>query len=121
MEDAPYNKREIDLHFEEVYHRLDDVNGILRGLSDKVGIQNGNVGNLRAWRTGISMVVGVVSFLVIPLLIYSFNLSQQNLKLDILQEIAKNNTPTTPDEIKDKISSLKAETELLQTKINEMK
>lgn len=85
--DENYSKRELDEHFKDVQKQFEVQNTLLRDLNTKVGIQNGSVGNLKAWRTGITMTIAVLAFLVIPLIIYSFQISQENLKNSILLEI----------------------------------
>lgn len=85
--DDNYSKRELDEHFENVKKQFEGQNKLLYDLNIKVGIQNGSVGNLKAWRTGISMAIAVIAFIVIPLIVYSFQLSQENLKNSILLEL----------------------------------
>lgn len=91
MEEDNYSKRELDEHFKTIGDKLDLNTALTKELGIKVGIQNGSVGNLKAWRTGITMAIGVIAFIVIPLIVYSFQLSQENLKNSILLEI-KNTT-----------------------------
>lgn len=93
MDESNYSKRELDEHFKTLGDKIDDNTNLTRDLNIKVGIQNGSVGNLKAWRTGISMVIAVMAFLVIPLVVYSFKLSQENLKNTILLEIKHINGP----------------------------
>lgn len=87
MEELNYSKRELDEHFKNISEKIEENTELTRALNVKVGIQNGSVGNLKAWRTGITMALGVVSFLVLPLIIYSFKLSQENLKNTILLQL----------------------------------
>lgn len=86
MEDN-YSKRELDDHFRNVNDSIGKVAMDVKELVIKVGIQNGSVGNLKAWRTGTTMAIAVIAFLVIPLVIYSFKLSLDNVKISILSEI----------------------------------
>lgn len=52
-------------------------------------IANGSVGNLKAWRTGISMCIAIIAFIVLPLIVYTFNLSVEKAKQDVLLELKK--------------------------------
>lgn len=89
MNEENYSKRELDEHFKTLLNKIEENTVLTRDLGVKVGIQNGNVGNLKAWRTGISMVIALIAFIVIPLVVYSFTISQENLKNTILLEIKK--------------------------------
>ncbi len=50
---------------------------------------NGRVTALEAWQKGIIMCLALISFAIIPLAIYAYNLGQENLKNEILNEIKK--------------------------------
>lgn len=86
-----YSNREIDAVVKNLENKMDGYHTEtvmeIQKLGVKVDKTNGSVGNLKAWRTGITMVVAVIAFVVIPLIIYSFQLSQENLKNTILLEI----------------------------------
>lgn len=84
-----YSKREQDdfrTHTKESLERIENEVGEVKAQTIKT---NGNVGSLKAWRTGLAMCMALVSFIIIPLIIYSFRLSQDNLKQSILLEIRK--------------------------------
>lgn len=66
MNDKPYSKREMDAHFTEIKDSLTQ-------LKQLVGIANGRTGKLEKWRAFISGGVAIVSFIVIPLIVYIFN------------------------------------------------
>lgn len=96
MEDN-YSKREMDEHFKDVRERFDKQDVFLQrldknveGVNIKVGIQNGRVAKLESWRTGLIMAGAACVFLmgiIISLVVYSFQLSQNNLKNTILLEL----------------------------------
>ena len=90
-----YSKREIDSQIGNLTKTITDYHTetvtSINLLTEQVKKTNGSVGSLKAWRTGIGMVVGVIAFIVIPLVIYSFNLSQENLKTTILLEMKNQN------------------------------
>lgn len=75
-----YSKREIDNFMKE-------INDTLKRIETQTLKTNGSVISLKGWRTGLAMCISVVAFVVIPLVVYSFNLSQENLKQSILLEI----------------------------------
>jgi hypothetical protein len=73
-----YTKRELDDHFQI-------VNGKLDIITDRVNNTNGRVKKLEMWRFGIVMAGSVVTFIVIPLLLYIYfdKLSQIQDNIDI--------------------------------------
>ncbi len=97
--EADYSKRELDEHFKDINARFDKQDIVLREIKDtgkatdtKVGIQNGRVAKLETWKTGLIMAGIAVVFLfgiIMSLIVYSFQLSQQNLKSDILLQLKK--------------------------------
>lgn len=82
-----YSKRELDEHFRRMNERFDAQDKKLVSIDEQTKKTNGNVGSLKAWRFGITMCLGLIAFLVLPLIIYSFRLSQENLKNTILLEL----------------------------------
>lgn len=85
-----YSKRELDEHFKEVKTGIEDVKTGLKDLNVKVGIQNGRVTKSETWIKGMAMVTTVALFLIgiiISLVVYSFKISQENLKNTILLEV----------------------------------
>lgn len=101
MEDKDYSKRETDEMMKGVHHRFDDIGSTLdnigkdvASLSDKVGIQNGRVSKLESKWIGVTMAGSVAIVLIgmiISLVVYSFKVSQDNLKSTILLEISSIN------------------------------
>lgn len=49
MAEKPYQKREIDHYFSDLFKRLDKQDINLKDISDKVGFQNGRVRKLEDW------------------------------------------------------------------------
>lgn len=66
---------------------MKEINDTLKRIETQTLKTNGSVISLKGWRTGLAMCISVVAFVVIPLVVYSFNLSQENLKQSILLEI----------------------------------
>ncbi len=107
--EQPYSNRELDMKFLELtkiigvnqdqlmerIELLDRKNhdkhlentARLEKIEQNGTLTNGSVGNLKAWRSGITMCLAIISFVVLPLIIYSFQLSQENLKNTILLQI----------------------------------
>lgn len=98
-QNMPYSLRELDDHFTQVQRRFDvqdttlgNLNTKIDAVDKKVGIQNGRTAKLESWRTGLVMSGAVLIFLIgiiMTLIVYSFQLSQENLKNTILLEIKK--------------------------------
>ena len=93
MEEAlNYTKRELYEHFKDVKDKINEQNVILKDLANKVGTQNGRVGKLETKIEGWIIAVGCITFLfsiITGLIVYSFQLSQENLKHTILLEITE--------------------------------
>lgn len=98
--ETDYTKREVDAIVQSLDHKFLDIHTNINEtrklfteeiskLETQVRSTNGSVGNLKAWRTGLTMCVAIIAFIVIPLILFSFNLSQQNLKLDIINTLRK--------------------------------
>ncbi len=87
--EADYSKRELDEHFKTVNVRFDRQDIQLAEIKLQTTKTNGSVLTLKAWRTGLTMCLAIITFIVIPLIIYSFQLSQENLKNTILLELNK--------------------------------
>lgn len=108
--EQPYSNREMDEKIDGLHHRLEDVQKKLeessnyqneklrsiestgRATDTKVAIQNGRVGKLEAkstWLAGVGVAVVFLFALISGLIVYSFQLSQDNLRQSILLEINK--------------------------------
>lgn len=88
--DDNYSKRELDEHFIDMGKRFDNQDKLLESLNTKVGVQNGRVTKSETTLKAIWMAIGAITFLfgiITSLVIYSFNLSQENLKTTILLEV----------------------------------
>ncbi len=85
-----YTKDILDEHFKDVGKRFDTQDTLLKSLNEKVGIQNGRVAKTEATLKGSLMAGSVAVFLlgiIMSLVVYSFNISQSNLRAGILLEI----------------------------------
>lgn len=60
-----YTKRELDDHFQVVNDKLDSINCNVKAT-------NGRVKKLEMWRFGLAMSGGVITFAVLPLLMYIY-------------------------------------------------
>lgn len=97
--EAEYSKRELDEYFNDVKERfnrqdvsLAKIDKKTDEIDKKVSIQNGRTAKLESWRTGIAMSGAAAVFLIgiiMSLIVYSFQLSQENLKNSILLEVKK--------------------------------
>lgn len=88
--EVDYSKRELDDHFNDVTVKIGEVKISVDNLNDKVAIQNGRVARLETKWNGVVMAGCVLIFLIgliISLVVYSFNLAQENLRQSILLEI----------------------------------
>lgn len=81
-EDRDYSNREIDSMLQKISESLDRIEVQTKRTE-------GSVISLKAWRTGLAMCLTIITFIVIPLLISYFQLSEQNLKQEILLNIQK--------------------------------
>lgn len=99
MTDAPYTKRELDDHFKQMNERFDRQDTRLISIENtgvatdkKVAIQNGRVSKLETKWYGLviggTVCLGLIGT-IIGLTIYSFKLSQDNLRQQILLELKK--------------------------------
>ncbi len=87
-----YSKRELDEHFKDVKTQIDAVTKLGTAIDIKVGIQNGRVTKNETWIRGVIMAGSASLFLlgiIGSLIVYSFKLSQDNLRNTILLEIKK--------------------------------
>ena len=66
--EAEYSKRELDSHFGDVKESLDRIEA-------QVVKTNGRVSKLEIWRGYIAGALAIISFVVIPLVVYSFNVA----------------------------------------------
>lgn len=87
--EADYSKRELDEHFNQINLRFDKQDVFLNSIVVQTTKTNGSVISLKAWRTGLAMCLALVCFIIIPLIVYSFQLSQENLRNSILLELKK--------------------------------
>jgi hypothetical protein len=88
--DENYTKRELDEHFKDLKESVHNIDMGLSELNKKVGLQNGRVGKLETKIGGWIIAVGCITFLfgiITALVIYSFQLSMENLKTSILLEV----------------------------------
>lgn len=93
--DDNYSKRELDMKFtnlekmmdENHQETLDKLETIEKTVSSMDTTHSESISSLKAWRTGIAMCLALIAFIIIPLVIYSFNLSEENLKQSILLNI----------------------------------
>lgn len=96
-----YSKRELDEHFRDVKERFDrqdiklaEIQFTGKATDNKVAIQNGRVGKLESKWAGVVIGGGVAVFLfgiIMSLVVYSFMVSQENLKNSILLEVKQMN------------------------------
>lgn len=85
MEDN-YSKRELDESFKDINLSFEEIKKIGNDISVKVGIQNGRVAKIEATVKGVIMASTVASVLfgtILGLVVYSFKLSQDNLRQSI--------------------------------------
>lgn len=90
MAEENYSKRELDEHFKDLKGSIDSVFLGVKELNIKVGIQNGRVAKTEGTLRGAVMAGSVAVFLlgiIMSLVVYSFKLSQDNLKTTILLEV----------------------------------
>jgi hypothetical protein len=87
-----YTKREMDEHFKDISNRITENTDITKELSVKVGIQNGRVGKLEGKFNSVALASTAAFFLIgiiMSLVVYSFNVSQDRLKAEILLQISE--------------------------------
>ncbi len=127
MAEDQYSNREIDSHFKTVNDGIGEVNRLVVSIDGRVAIQNGRVAKLEgksAWMAGVGAAAIFLFGIIGGLIVYSFQLSQENLKNTILievgrqvDEIGDKVAPRTPTDIQKRIEELQAETQLLETQI----
>lgn len=81
MED-PYTNREIDRLFNEIKIQLDRI-------ESQTTKTNGRVSSLERYKAGLVMSIGLISFVIIPLVVFIFDVSQQNLENKIINQLYK--------------------------------
>lgn len=79
MSEQPYSNREIKDMFDHIKRELLEI-------KTQTSKTNGRVGKLERWQTGITMSLGVIVFLVIPLVVYIFNNQVSEVEATIMQQ-----------------------------------
>jgi hypothetical protein len=90
MQEENYSKRELDEHFKDVKGLIEGVGTGVNNLNTKVGIQNGRIAKLEGRFNGWALAGTCAVFLIgiiMSLVVYSFKLSQENLRNTILLEL----------------------------------
>lgn len=80
-EETPYSNRELDEKFRGVHEKLD----LILTQTTK---HNGRMRKLEGWRTGLVMCFSLI-ILLIPFFVWSFKLSQDNLRNSIIASLQK--------------------------------
>lgn len=79
MHEVDYSNREIDTKFFNLKEHIDENHQVVMETLDRIEKQttktNGRVSSLENWRSWIVGGLAVFAFLVIPLLVYAFNLA----------------------------------------------
>ena len=81
--DKPYSKRELDDHFGTVKTSFKTVNTKLDEISTNVKNTNGRVKQLEMWRFGMVMSGSVITFAVIPLIMFIYFDKVNNIEKNI--------------------------------------
>lgn len=81
MED-PYTNREIDRLFTEIKIQLDRIESQTTKTNDRVS-------SLERYKAGLVMSIGLISFVIIPLVVFIFDVSQQSLENKIINQLYK--------------------------------
>lgn len=85
-----YSKRELDEHFKDVKDSIEEIRKLGTSIDAKVGIQNGRVTKTEIWMKAV-IFAGSCAFVLVgiigSLIVYSFQLSQDNLKNTILLQL----------------------------------
>ncbi len=79
----PFTVREIKGLFNEVHEKLDRIEG-------QTIRTNGRVSLLERWRTGIIMCISLITFIVIPLILYANRLQNDLLRKEIVTDLIDN-------------------------------
>jgi hypothetical protein len=79
-EEQPYSNREIQ-------EFLATINETLHRIEAQTAKTNGRVSMLERWRTGIGMSIGIFIVIVMPLAVYAYNVSNENNRSTIENEI----------------------------------
>ena len=85
-----YSKRELDEHFTDSKKDSDNILKNVVELVGRVGIQNGRLGKLESKFLSVTIAGTCAIFLlgiIMSLIVYSFQISQDNLKNSILLEV----------------------------------
>lgn len=74
----------------EIMRAIGNIEGSLKALDKSVSdlsggikIQNGRLGKLENWRSYILGAIAIFSFIVMPLIVYIFKSSVENVKAEI--------------------------------------
>lgn len=85
-----YSKRELDEHFKDIKDSIEGIRKLGTAIDAKVGIQNGRVTKTETWMKAV-IFAGSCAFVLVgiigSLIVYSFQLSQDNLKNTILLQL----------------------------------
>jgi len=82
MNTDPYTNREIDRLFLEIKTQLDRI-------ESQTIKTNGRVSSLERYKAGLVMSIGIISFVVIPLVVFIFDESQKYSESRIVNHINK--------------------------------
>lgn len=77
MSDQPYSQRELNEHFRVINEKLDN-------LMKEAKRTNGRVSRLEAWRFALGLCITLIGLVVLPLIVYSFNVSVDNVQTQVL-------------------------------------
>ena len=87
-----YTKDMLDEHFKDLKESVSGVSKGIEALNVKVGIQNGRIGKLEGKFNAVALAGSsavVLVGIIISLVVYSFTISQENLKNSILLEVSQ--------------------------------
>ena len=82
LEEQPYSNRELREFFKESKEAW-------ARIEEQTKKTNGRVSSLERWRTGIVMSISVFVVIVIPLAVYAYGISNQNIQSQTENDIIK--------------------------------